>query len=197
MHYFLPHPPEHAPENVHKNALSSITHAIQGQFVWPWNVTFALLRPRPALELCGGGFMTTDSLLWVTGGCVWWVMSVEVGAVFKDESKNGFLLERPGPASLPSIRVIVLPWVILPPSGHCPLLRARIMFLLDNPLICWLRRSASPFRPPLIIVPILLPAVLLWWLAAAREMFWLSGANPLGDFERGSSLKGSVSGVGK
>lgn len=64
----------HAPaESVHlkkkkkkENNPHGVEHAIQVQFVWPWNVTFALLRPRPALELCGGGFITTDSLLGVS-----------------------------------------------------------------------------------------------------------------------------------
>lgn len=174
------------------NPFLGITHATR-----LWNFTFALLRPRPALELCGGGFMTTESLLWVTGGCGWWVMPLETGAVFKDESKNGFLVERTGADSFPSIMVIVLPWVIFPPSGHCPLLRARIMVLLDNPFICWLRCSESPFKSPLIIVLLVLPAMLFRWLVVVREICELSGADQVGDLERGSSLKGSVSGVGK
>lgn len=80
--------------------------------------------------------MTTESLLGATGSAVGGVTPFEGEGFFKDESKKGFLVERTGPGSLLSISVIVLPWVILPPSGHCPLLRARIMVLLDNPFIC-------------------------------------------------------------
>ena len=155
-----------------------------------WNFTFPLRRPRPALELCGGGLMTTESLLCVTGGCGWGVTPLVTGKVFEDESKKGFLVERT-PESFPSIMVVVLPWDILPPSGHCPLLRARIIFLLVNPFICWLRCSEFPFEGPLIIVWLVPPAVPFRW-PLERNTWGLSG-----DLERGSSLKGSLSGVGK
>lgn len=160
-------------------------------FIWLRNVTFALLRPRPALELCGGGFMTTESLLWVAGGCGWWAMPLATGEVFEGESKKGFLVERTGPESFPSIMVVVLPWVILPPSGHCPLLRARIMVLLVNPFICWPKCSEFPLKLPFMIILLVLPAVVLSW-PVVRNICELSG-----DLERGSSLKGSLSGVGK
>lgn len=60
-------------------------------------------------------------------------MPSEVGLVFKDESKNGFMVERTVLDSLPQIRVIVLPLVIFPPSGYCPLLSVGIVVSLDNP----------------------------------------------------------------
>lgn len=160
------------------------------------NLTFAFLRPRPAFELCGGGVKTTESWLWITVHSGWWVTPLVTGAVFKDESKKGFLAEGSGPESLPSIIVIVPPWVILPPSGHCPLLRARIMDLLDKSFICWLRTSESSFKQPLIIVLLVLSAVLFRWLLM-RKICELLGADRVGNWERGSSLKGSLSGVGK
>lgn len=77
--------------------------------------------------------MTTESLLGVSGVSAGRSVISEAGALVKGESKNGLPLERPGPLSPPSIRVMVPPWLILPPSGHCPLLSARIMLSLDKP----------------------------------------------------------------
>lgn len=128
--------------------------------------------------------MTTESLLWVVGGSWWCVMSLQMGEVVEEKSKNGFLVECPW-LSFPSIILIAVPWVILPPSGHWPLLRARIMDSLDNPVICWPGCSTSP----VITVLLVLTAVSL------REGCIVSDTKL--DLERGSSLKGSLSRDGK